>query len=208
MAGTIHNIIMAKTKKTSAKKQTEKKKATKPVSNQPVLNVKPAWELIEEYFERECKIDPVFAAKYRSGDKTAKDAYKYLYELYRAYAKQHGNAVATDNDNDNRIAKQFVMDDSLKKKPDYIKGGKKPQPEVPSEPADDADMDLDDLDSLDKPATVTEASPSVSTKPKTPTKPKTKPTTKPSEPAKPQPKPSAPAKPQPKQYTILDDFDF
>lgn len=102
---------------------------------------------LSQYFEEECNRDPEFAAKYRSGKKTAEQAFNYLYELHRPANK--GKGAATNNDDDNLLAKQFIMDDSIpatKAEPKSKKSKGKGKEQVslpPAQPKDDADLVLD-----------------------------------------------------------------
>ena len=64
---------------------------------------------IEAYFEQQCQIDPEFAAKYRSGSKTVKDACQYLNEYHKKDAVN--GCFHSSDDADNLLAKKFIMDD-------------------------------------------------------------------------------------------------
>lgn len=183
-----------KADKKPAKKQTTKKEPAKPTELNPIE------KSLKAYFEQEAKTDKEFAAKYAEGKKTVHHAFKYLYELHRP--ENRGQVAATDNDEDNLLAKKFIMDDSIPAEPKKTAPTKevaaKPQPK------DDADLDLDDLDDGYTPDADEQAEADAeyrASKPcnRKPSKPKDKPKTE-----KPKAKKSEP--------TIfdddLDDFDF
>lgn len=145
----------------SAKTKTAKPKTAKPKKNSsptpPADALPPDHQMaatitsfLSAYFEEECKRDPEFAAKYRSGKKTAEQAFHYLYELHRPSDK--GQCAATNNDDDNLLAKQFIMDDSISAPKDKAETktskskSKAKQPSLPpAQPKDDADLVLDDV---------------------------------------------------------------
>lgn len=122
-------------------KQTAKKE-TKPREDKAKMDAQYQClaKFLSEYFDEQAKTDKEFAAKYSTGKKTAIDAAKYLVELHRP--ANRGPFAGTNNDDDNAIAKLFIMDDSMtiasvKKKDDT------PLKENTSQqPKDDADLDL------------------------------------------------------------------
>lgn len=200
-----------KGKKTDKKKSASENKEKKSVMN-PIENC------LKIYFEQEAKRDAAFAKKYAEGKKTVHQAFQYLYELHRPGTRKNGDCCGTNNDDDNLLAKKFIMDDSIPAETPS-KVGKvnisKQAPKKP-EPKDDIDLEIDDLEMPehndgeeeldgfdldnfdDEPKAKTVAKPKVSAKPSAP---KVKPT------------PKMQTKPQPKQFTVkfgdeLDDFDF
>lgn len=208
-------------KKNSDKnKKADKKQKPTSDNKEKKYTMNPIENCLKLYFEQEAKRDAAFAKKYSEGKKTVHQAFQYLYEHHRPGTRKNGDCAATDNTEDNLLAKKFIMDDSIPAEtPSQSGKGKtsKPAPKKP-EPKDDIDLDIDDiemsedndseeeldcfdLDGFDdeaKPKAKPAAKPKVSVKPSAP---KSKPT------------PKEQTKPQPKQFTVqfgdeLDDFDF
>lgn len=100
-------------KKEASKKTKPKKAKTNKTAETPKAPKVDGFEkAISAYFEQECITDPDFAAKYRNGKKTAKDACKWLKDYHKKHAV--GGCYVSDNDADNRLAKKFIMDDNIK----------------------------------------------------------------------------------------------
>lgn len=185
----------------SAKPKAEKKSAKQQTPKSTELN--PIEKSLKAYFEQEAKTDKEFAAKYAEGKKTVHHAFKYLYELHRP--DNRGQVAVTDNDDDNLLAKKFIMDDSIPAEPKSKKAAPAKEGAAKPQPKDDADLDLDDIDmGWHTPDAEEQAEADAeyrASKPcnRKPSKPKDKPKTE---------KPKA-KKPEPAIFDDdLDDFDF
>lgn len=146
----------AKPKKTAEPNKTNgtnKTKTSKTETKPKAQKVDTMALAIEAYFEQQCQIDPGFAAKYRSGSKTVKDACQYLNEYHKKDAVN--GCFHSSDDADNLLAKKFIMDDKkqVKGKSATSATGSKPtkmESKIAEMLPDDEEDDVDEREETEK----------------------------------------------------------